>query len=664
MRKIQRFTGSRRKVKAITMENAMEEKRTSLSHGDADDASKNTLKLKKTVKKKPQKKKGELSKKNMSPGTEMSVDAESKEQHRRKFVEVNFPGGLITQYQDKSKHHTAEKVDMCIRILRHQKDSSVDLLESDDPHFYKVVNNYYLDESADGDGNNETILMRNVKDENGKVTSLRVIPNDLIFDCIHDVHIQLGHSKNIRKTYNEMKDKHYCVSEKDVANFIQTCPSAFCSGVPCKIPKQFGKNNPILSSFLRDRSEMGPIEFNVVNGMSKNKILKPIAHDGREKDLRTLEHVGLMARDVLIAEVEELFQSPNDKMALWQYLQQSMQDYFDRDCKAPERGVRFSNAAEGTSVVLDDVCVGESAGESPNAVDGSKKRCERDVEDSKPEKKMKNDDKDTKQSSETRKRSSDYANVRPSAASAFYRYDASRKCKFLKVCLECQTCKNSGTNSIEFLIYYETEYYKEMMMTNRWFTSNIISAFVTLKMHKHHRQDILYALVSFPTSEPEDIFELPPRVTDIIAILGDGAHFVFVQINIRNRFILVKDGRVKEGEEKKWEAHINFLLKRWGLVKELCSQVIWSPTIVTTFLRNTPTTSEGVFEVIPFKAVAQTNDTECGPIACYHAWDLIDPYSKPADVKSFREEVLRELMSMWNDFDNCLSARVPEIVVV
>ena len=170
--------------------------------------------------------------------------------------------------------------------------------------------------------------------------------------------------------------------------------------------------------------------------------------------------------------------------------------------------------------------------------------------------------------------------------------------------------------------------------------------------------------MAFPTTEPKQIFELPPRVTDIITILGDGGHFVFVQINLPKRFILLKDGRLKEGEAQKWESHVNFLLKRWGIVQEPSSQVMWSPTIVTMFSRNTPTTPEGVFEVIPFKAIAQGDETECGHIACFHAWEVIDPYSKPEDVKSFRVEVLRELMSMWNDSDNCLSVRVPKFVGV
>ena len=235
MRKIQRFTGSRRKVKTITMDNATEEEHTSLPLGDVDDSCKNSAKIDKTLKNKLQKKKGELSKKNMSPTTGMlerrddsveeatitkelhvpifpgrrknrkgekkdstvrsaEASAESKELHRRNFVAATCPDGIITMYQPKSKHHTAEKVDMCLRILRHKKDPTLDLLESDESNYYNVVNKYFLVESADGEGNNETILMRTVKDiKTGKVTSFRVIPNEAIFDCIYDVHIKMGH---------------------------------------------------------------------------------------------------------------------------------------------------------------------------------------------------------------------------------------------------------------------------------------------------------------------------------------------------------------------------------------------------------------------------------------------------------------------------------------
>ena len=275
-----------------------------------------------------------------------------------------------------------------------------------------------------------------------------------------------------------MKDDVYCVREKDVVIFIQTCP--ICSKTPCKIPKQFGRNNTVNSSLLRDRSEMGSIEFSSIDGMSQKKILKPIG-EVREKDLRTLEQVGLMARDVMVAEVEELFQSPNDKKALVKYLQHTMQEYDDRNCEPPERGVPFPAEGEGTIGALNNVPMGETAGESPDVVHESKKRYEREMEDSKPEKKMKSDDEDSKQSSEIRKPKSEFVEVRPSAASEFYRNDQRTKSKFLQVSLECRTCKNAKTNLIQFLIYYKTSYYEEMMLTNRWFSSNIISAFVSLK---------------------------------------------------------------------------------------------------------------------------------------------------------------------------------------
>ena len=674
---IQRFTGSRRKVKANTMEKATVQEPTSLSHDNADDSSKNPSKVKKAVMRQEQEKKGELTKINVSPAAEMSelsddfvevlakpkglhvsnsrcetirLEEDVKEQHRRKFVEVNFPDGLITKYQDKSKHHTAEKFDMCIRVLRNEKDSSVDLLESDHSNVHNIKNKYILDELADGDGNKKTILIRQViNPKKGTTKKFRVVPNEEIFDCIYDVHEQeRKHCKNVRKTFLIMKDEFYCVSEKDIANFINTCP--VCSEIPCRMPKLFGRNNPLLSSFFRDRAGMGSIEFSSVDGTSKNKILKPIAQV-RARDLQMLEDVGLMFRDLFFAQAEELFQFPNDRKALLQYMQENIQKYVDRDCQAPERGAPFVTA----DVASSELCTGESAGASSNTVDKTRKRHDRGVEDSKLEKKMKKVDNDTKQSSERRTPRSAYVDVRPSAASGYLRYDSKTKHKFLQVRLECPTCTSSRTSLIEFLIYYETAYYEKMMLTNPWFTTNIINAFVLLKMHKHHRQDILYDIVPFATSEPEEIYELPPRVTDIIAIFGDGAHFVFAQINIPNRFVLLKDGKAKEGESRHWEPYVNFLLKRWGIIQEPCSQVIWSPTIVTMFSRDKPTTADGVFEVIPLKAVVQEDDTECGPIACCHAWDLIDRWSKPDDVKSFRKEVLRELISMWNDFDRSLS---------
>ena len=57
------------------------------------------------------------------------------------------------------------------------------------------------------------------------------------------------------------------------------------------------------------------------------------------------------------------------------------------------------------------------------------------------------------------------------------------------------------------------------------------------------------------------------------------------------------------------------------------------------------------YEIITCAVVRQDNDTECGHIACYHVWNVIDPESAPADVKKFREAVVVELQDIVMSFD-------------
>ena len=58
------------------------------------------------------------------------------------------------------------------------------------------------------------------------------------------------------------------------------------------------------------------------------------------------------------------------------------------------------------------------------------------------------------------------------------------------------------------------------------------------------------------------------------------------------------------------------------------------------------------------------DDTECGPIACYHAWETIDPMSAPAnDLSILRHHVIQELNSMWTEFNPCLRVRLPIALV-
>jgi hypothetical protein len=207
---------------------------------------------------------------------------------------------------------------------------------------------------------------------------------------------------------------------------------------------------------------------------------------------------------------------------------------------------------------------------------------------------------------------------------------------------------------------YEEAYYRLMKDSKRWFESSLLTAFVTLKMHKHHVVDLMFDICPYPSSYPSDTRQLPSQVQTLIVVGWQQSHYGFFEINIPNRCVLVKDGFLSKGNMRTWTAHIIFILRKWRLIKDATTDVVFCNDIVDSalFSRAKPMTAECVFEIICVRTVVQTNATECGPIAAYHAWEVIDNASKPTDVSSFRVAVIEELLRMWKDFDNCLRVRL------
>ena len=54
-----------------------------------------------------------------------------------------------------------------------------------------------------------------------------------------------------------------------------------------------------------------------------------------------MARLGLRARDVMLAQITQLFDDVESRNLMAQYLQQSLQDYLDRGCEAPEYGQPF-----------------------------------------------------------------------------------------------------------------------------------------------------------------------------------------------------------------------------------------------------------------------------------------------------------------------------------
>eukprot|EP00980_Cylindrotheca_fusiformis_P031522 scaffold26496_cov113-Cylindrotheca_fusiformis.AAC.5 len=141
--------------------------------------------------------------------------------------------------------------------------------------------------------------------------------------------------------------------------------------VSCKAPGCVPLETAIIIVFPDSDEELVPgLSESRSGGSYKTKILKPMAEVTQDDVLealppafeggtRTLEKLCTGARDVMLAQITQLFgeeddNSVPDRKAMAEYLQLCLQQYIDQNCKPPELGEPFpSLQQEGTAMEKD-----------------------------------------------------------------------------------------------------------------------------------------------------------------------------------------------------------------------------------------------------------------------------------------------------------------------
>lgn len=137
--------------------------------------------------------------------------------------------------------------------------------------------------------------------------------------------------------------------------------------VTCKAPGCVPLETAIIIVFPKSQEELIPGLPESKNGGSyKTKILKPMA-DVTDDDVlealppafeggkRTMEKLSRYARDVMLAQITQVFgeeddKSVSDRAAMAEYLQVCLQDYIARRCKPPKLGEAFPPLENGESI--------------------------------------------------------------------------------------------------------------------------------------------------------------------------------------------------------------------------------------------------------------------------------------------------------------------------
>lgn len=137
--------------------------------------------------------------------------------------------------------------------------------------------------------------------------------------------------------------------------------------VSCKAPGCVPLETAIIIVFPSSSKELIAGLPESKGGSFKTKILKPLAEVDEDDVLdalppafnggrRSMEKLCIGARDVMLAQITQLFGEDDDgdtegRRLMAEYLKQSLQDYIDRGCKAPEWGEPFEKKTDGSKPV-------------------------------------------------------------------------------------------------------------------------------------------------------------------------------------------------------------------------------------------------------------------------------------------------------------------------
>ncbi|KAL3937307.1 MAG: hypothetical protein SGBAC_007559, partial [Bacillariaceae sp.] len=140
--------------------------------------------------------------------------------------------------------------------------------------------------------------------------------------------------------------------------------------ITCKAPGCVPLETAIIVVFPKSSEELVPdLPESKDGGSYKTKILKPMAEVTKDDVLdslpsqfkggrRTMEKLCIGARDVMLAQMTQLFGEENDstvgdRKAMAEYLQLCLQQYIDNGCKPPSLGEPFVMVQDGGVVDSD-----------------------------------------------------------------------------------------------------------------------------------------------------------------------------------------------------------------------------------------------------------------------------------------------------------------------
>jgi Ulp1 protease family, C-terminal catalytic domain len=201
-------------------------------------------------------------------------------------------------------------------------------------------------------------------------------------------------------------------------------------------------------------------------------------------------------------------------------------------------------------------------------------------------------------------------------------------------CEECCVYKNGIPISVG-----NEQYYKDRVNHTGWFEQDLVTSYAVLASHVTHDPSLCVFNITTPGQK---LFagqrrDLPMGVNRLVSVFHGKLHYSVAILDIKRRTTLIYDGLLYSLDT--WKQHVLELLARFKLVpldiKETFQIVPGRNSMLLKDRTGNWTLKNGV------PMIQQTNEYDCGPLACLMIMKIFGRLPNKKNYKSFGSYELR-----------------------
>ena len=184
----------------------------------------------------------------------------------------------------------------------------------------------------------------------------------------------------------------------------------------------------------------------------------------------------------------------------------------------------------------------------------------------------------------------------------------------------------------------------------------MVTTFGYMLFHEVHPENMMYDICTY-TAGDGVLKDLPNGIEHITAHVFDNRHFALVHVDIMKKMVMVHDGYLHEIPLQHWNAYCFSILKKWKLIRNDDEVDVSNkmPRKSVPLIR----TAGKKYVLYGISSIEQNNMTECGPIAMYTLWRILDEKTPDVPTKDIRITVVGKFLQILEQSEKNLMVKLP-----